>query len=162
MKTQNECKYSKNALVNIHLNGNCIDRDIKCIYLARYIRFGDIDKAHGTSGRCIFLHKKRRTIDAWWQFKTSRACRCPCSALNILDLKWNFQVEKAPPGWLSGERVGLMAWWLWVRSPVKANFLSGVFSPLTSAEACGKSSRWLWIATTPESQQNLVVFFFPK
>ena len=25
-----------------------------------------------------------------------------------------------------------------------SNFLSGVFSPLTSAEACRKSSRWLW------------------
>ena len=41
-------------------------------------------------------------------------------------------------------RVGLMTWWLGVRYPVKANFLSGVFSPLTSAEACEKSSRWLW------------------
>ena len=50
----------------------------------------------------------------------------------------------APPGWLSGERVGLMTWWLRVRSPVEATFLSGVFSPLTSAEAYGKSSRWLW------------------
>ena len=49
-----------------------------------------------------------------------------------------------PPGWLSGERVGLMTWWLRVRSPVEATFLSGVFSPLTSAEACGKSSQWLW------------------
>ena len=54
------------------------------------------------------------------------------------DLRW------APPRWLSGERVGLMTWWLWVRSPVEATFLSGVFSPLTSAEACEKSSRWLW------------------
>ena len=35
-----------------------------------------------------------------------------------------------PPPWLSGERVGLMTWWLWVRSPVEATFLSGVFSPL--------------------------------
>ena len=51
---------------------------------------------------------------------------------------------KAPPGWLSGERVGLMTWWLRVRSLVKANFLSGVFSPLTSAEACEKSGRWFW------------------
>ena len=32
----------------------------------------------------------------------------------------------------------------WVRSPVEANFLSGVFSPLTSAEACEEYSRWLW------------------
>ena len=31
-----------------------------------------------------------------------------------------------------------------VRSPVEATSLSGVFSPLTSAEACEKSSRWLW------------------
>ena len=48
------------------------------------------------------------------------------------------------PGWLSGECVRLMTWWLWVRSQVEATFLSGVFSPLTSAEACEKSSRWLW------------------
>ena len=50
----------------------------------------------------------------------------------------------SPPGWLGVERVGFMTWWLWVRSPVEANFLSGVFSPLTSANACEKSTRWLW------------------
>ena len=50
----------------------------------------------------------------------------------------------SPSGWFSGEHVGLMTWWLCVRSPVEANFLSGVFSPLTFAEACGKNSRWLW------------------
>ena len=50
-----------------------------------------------------------------------------------------------PPGWLSGERVRLMTWWLWVRDPVEANVLSSVFClPLTSAEACEKSSWWLW------------------
>ena len=27
---------------------------------------------------------------------------------------------------------------------LEANFLSGVFSPLASAEVCEKSSRWLW------------------
>ena len=48
------------------------------------------------------------------------------------------------PGWLSGERVGLMTWWLGVRDAVEANFLSDVFLPLTSAEACEKSSQWLW------------------
>ena len=37
-----------------------------------------------------------------------------------------------------------MTWWLWVWSLVEATFLSGIFSPLTSAEACEKSSRWLW------------------
>ena len=47
------------------------------------------------------------------------------------------------PGCLSGECDGLMTWWLWVRYPVEANFLSGVFSPLTSAETCEESSRWL-------------------
>ena len=53
----------------------------------------------------------------------------------------------ALPGWLSGkrglgsgDRVGLMTWWLWVGSPIEANFLSGIFSPLTSEEACEKSS----------------------
>ena len=44
----------------------------------------------------------------------------------------------ATPGWLSGERVGPMTWWLQVRSPIEATFLSGVFSPLTSAEAVRK------------------------
>ena len=47
------------------------------------------------------------------------------------------------PRWLSGERVGLMTWWLWVWSLVEANFLSSVFSPLTSVEAYEKSSLWL-------------------
>ena len=37
-----------------------------------------------------------------------------------------------------------MTWWLSVRDPIEANFLSGVFLPLTCAEACEKSSRWLW------------------
>ena len=49
--------------------------------------------------------------------------------------------DYTPPGWLSGERVGLMTR---VRDPVEAKFLSGVFPPLTSAEACEKSSQWLW------------------
>ena len=53
-------------------------------------------------------------------------------------------LKGVPPRWLSGECVGLMTWWLWVRSQVEASFLSGVFSPLTSAEACEKSSLWLW------------------
>ena len=44
----------------------------------------------------------------------------------------------APPGWLSGERVGLKTRWLRVLSLVEATFLSGVFLPLTSAEACEK------------------------
>ena len=49
-------------------------------------------------------------------------------------------VRGAPPRWLSGERVGPMTCWNLVRSPVEANFLSGVFLPLTSAETCEKSS----------------------
>ena len=43
-----------------------------------------------------------------------------------------------------GERVGVLTWWLWVRYLVEVNFLSGVFSPPTSAEACEKTSLWLW------------------
>ena len=50
----------------------------------------------------------------------------------------------APLGWLSGNRVRLMTWWLRVRDLLEANFLSWVFPPLTSTEACEKSSRWLW------------------
>ena len=34
--------------------------------------------------------------------------------------------------------------WESVKVPVEATFLSGVISPLTTADACGKSSRWLW------------------
>ena len=41
-----------------------------------------------------------------------------------------------------GERVRLMTWWLRVRSPVEATFPSGVFSPLTFAEACEKLIEW--------------------
>ena len=37
-----------------------------------------------------------------------------------------------------------MTRWLRVPSPVEATFLSGVFSSLTSAEACEESSGWLW------------------
>ena len=37
----------------------------------------------------------------------------------------------APHSSLSGERVGLMTWCLWVRSLVEVTFISGVFSPLT-------------------------------
>ena len=48
------------------------------------------------------------------------------------------------PRWLSGEHDELMTWWFWVRDPVEADFLSGVFSPLTSVEASEKSSRWFW------------------
>ena len=33
-----------------------------------------------------------------------------------------------------GERVRLVTWWLQVRSPIEATFLSGVSSPLTSAK----------------------------
>ena len=50
----------------------------------------------------------------------------------------------APPGWLIGECVGSMTWWLRVRDPVESKFLCSVFSPLTSAEACEKSSQWPW------------------
>ena len=49
-----------------------------------------------------------------------------------------FEWKNASPGLLIGELVGLMTWWLWV---VANFFLSGVFSPLTSAEALEKSSR---------------------
>ena len=52
-----------------------------------------------------------------------------------------FQIT-ALPEWLSGEHVGLMTWWLRVQSP--STFLSGILPPLTSTEACEKSSWWLW------------------
>ena len=51
------------------------------------------------------------------------------------------QIHRAPPGWLSDERV--ITLWLWVRYPVEGNFLSGVYSPLTSADYCEKSSKWI-------------------
>ena len=37
-----------------------------------------------------------------------------------------------------------MTGWLWVWSPVQATSLCGVFLPLTYADTCEKSSRWLW------------------
>ena len=43
-----------------------------------------------------------------------------------------------------GASVGLVTWWLRVRHPVEAIFLSGVFSPQSSAEACEQNSWWLW------------------
>ena len=50
--------------------------------------------------------------------------------VGILDVFLLF--TKPLPGWLTGEHVGLMTWWLRVRSSVEATFLSGVFrvSPL--------------------------------
>ena len=33
----------------------------------------------------------------------------------------------APPGWLSGERVGFMTWWLRVRSPLRRLFFPANF-----------------------------------
>ena len=62
--------------------------------------------------------------------------------------------DNAPPGWISGERVRLRTWWLWVRSLVEVTFLSGVFSPFTSAEACEKSSWWLCVSMVWESQET--------
>ena len=49
----------------------------------------------------------------------------------------------SPPGWLSGERVGLMTWWFKFDTRLRQT-LFGEFSPLTSAETCEKSNRWLW------------------
>ena len=57
--------------------------------------------------------------------------------LYLFQIKDAIHLLGAPPGWLSGERVRLMTWWLQVRSPFEATFLSGVFSPLISVEACG-------------------------
>ena len=57
---------------------------------------------------------------------------------------FSMEHSPAPPKWLSGERIGLMTWWLRVEDPVKAKFFSAEFSPLTFAEACEKSSQWLW------------------
>ena len=69
-----------------------------------------------------------------------------------------FVWENSLPGWLSGKRVGLMNWWLFVRNPVATNFHSDVFSPLTSAEACEKSSRWFLkkscVSTCVRSQET--------
>ena len=48
-----------------------------------------------------------------------------------MKIKYRVLKVMGPPGWLSGERIGLMTWWLRVRYTVEANFLSGVFSPLT-------------------------------
>ena len=44
----------------------------------------------------------------------------------------------APPGWLSGEHVGLTTWWLRIRSPVEVTFLSAYFRLLPLQEHVGK------------------------
>ena len=113
------------------------------------------------------IKKKKRVAESTVQDQTARMCRLillytlheQTHDRLRLDkvLGWNrlslteeyiskcfFLKKKASPSWSSGERVGLMIRWLWVRYPVEANIFSGVFSPLTSAEACEKSSRWLW------------------
>ena len=77
--------------------------------------------------------------------KKKKKKKSPFSTIiSTLSVTYIFSSANASPGWLSGERVGLMTRWMCVRSPGEATFLSGVFSPLTSAEACEKSSRWLW------------------
>ena len=45
---------------------------------------------------------------------------------------------------LGGPVVSMLDSWFWVLYPTEANLLSGVFSPLTSAETCEKSRHWLW------------------
>ena len=77
-------------------------------------------------------------------FHSLECANINCSLSSMYNFKLISTKLGCPHGWLSGERVGLMTRWLWVWSPVEATFLSGVFSPLTSAEACEKSSRWLW------------------
>ena len=37
----------------------------------------------------------------------------------------------APPGWLSGERVGLMTWWLCVRVSIEAKYLFSAYFHLS-------------------------------
>ena len=56
-------------------------------------------------------------------------------------ISYTYPCFTAPLGLLNGERVGLMTWWLRVRSPFEANC---VFLPLSSAKACEKRSWWLW------------------
>ena len=34
----------------------------------------------------------------------------------------NIRNVQCPPGWVNGDRVGLMTWWLRVQYPVEANF----------------------------------------
>ena len=70
--------------------------------------------------------------------KTAITLHCTITTMTTVSTR------PALPRWLSGERVGFMTWWLWVRGSVEGNFLSGVFLPLASAEECEKSSRWLW------------------
>ena len=48
----------------------------------------------------------------------------------------------APPGWLSGERVGLMTGGCEFDPRLRRTSFSDVFSPFISAEACEKSSWW--------------------
>ena len=90
----------------------------------------------------LILHYEKNTLN---NIKVGHKTKCKTKIRRYRLLVVNsFLWKEAPTGWLSGVPGGLMIWWLLVRSPVEANFLSGVVSPLTSAEACEKSSQWLW------------------
>ena len=84
------------------------------------------------------------TISSLTQFSFSTFPRLKTSAKTTWIMMEKGPLTCAPPCWLRGECVRLITLWLWARDPVETKFLSSVFSPLTSAEACEKSSRWLW------------------
>ena len=70
----------------------------------------------------------------------------PCIAMECLyfDVDCFQMVERCPGGSVASASDSWTGGCEFVQSPVEATFLSGVFSPLTSAEACEKSSWWLW------------------
>ena len=57
------------------------------------------------------------------QFGKMRKCGFQESKTYWLVKKKPFPNKRTPPTWLSGECVGIMTWWLGVRSPDEANFL---------------------------------------
>ena len=130
--------------------------------MAKWVCFGNLIFLIWLTGFSYVIKRTWHLVDccdktllnsSWETFSSSPKARLETFFKTRL-ISFLYQ-QLAPPRWLSGEHVGLMTWWLWVRSPVEATFLSGVFSPLTSAGVCEESSRWLW-------KEKLCLYWYEK
>ena len=97
---------------------------------ARYSTLLDSDFFSEQTFACLMPCFQYRNV--WYSAITTKKFTIITSVSNKLAHIWP-QVEFVCLGFYAVSR--LMTWWLRVRSPVEATFLSGVFSPLTSAEA---------------------------
>ena len=141
------------AIYSLNMYLTCMTVEILCRalhknhnFLSQILSYFSPFDLHFYSISCFsgakLCHLKEEWLDIWYanllqylKVQCLRIVTLPCAVLDLFP---------APTGRLNGECVGLTTWWLWVRSLVEATFLSGIFLPLTSAETCEKSSRWLW------------------